>query len=557
MKTIEKICPLCGKTFIPNPPSRKYCKDIHYRKCTVCGKAFELSTKNLNKTTCSYRCANLAGKEKREKTNLEKYGATNVFKSTEIQERIKQSNRDRYGVDWSFQSKEVKSKIRETLIERYGVDNPMKSPDLREKAQKTNLEKYGDISPFGKHSNIKHKIDENNLLKYGTIDPGNRPEAIQKRENTNLERYGAKYYKLSDTGKRVVEQTCLRKYGAKTPFESPIIQSKCKDTLELRYGVRNTMESEELKQRLSDSVQSKYGVPWPCMLPQCISANGVKNSKINQKFGDLLRENDIDFETEFPIERSSFDFRIQNSNILVEIDPSYSHTTKNTKFGGLDRHYHRNKSQLASKHGYRCIHVFDWDDWTKVVRLIRPITKRLYARSLDVREVSLEDCNEFLNSYHLQGSCKGQAIRYGLYQDNELIELMTFGKPRYNTNADLELLRLCIKPGYAVTGGSRRLIENSLKSLTVSRIVSYCDLSKFTGDVYNLLGFKAACLNPEPSLHWSKGHRQITDNLLRQRGYDQIFATNFGKGTSNIELMIEHNWLPVYDCGQQTYILTL
>ena len=52
---------------------------------------------------------------------------------------------------------------------------------------------------------------------------------------------------------------------------------------------------------------------------------------------------------------------------------------------------------------------------------------------------------------------------------------------------------------------------------------------------------------------WSKRKNKITANLLRQRGYDQLFGTNFGKGVSNDELMIEYGWLPVYDCGQRVY----
>lgn len=27
----------------------------------------------------------------------------------------------------------------------------------------------------------------------------------------------------------------------------------------------------------------------------------------------------------------------------------------------------------------------------------------------------------------------------------------------------------------------------------------------------------------------------------------------YGKGTNNEELMIKHNWLPVYDCGQKVF----
>ena len=177
----------------------------------------------------------------------------------------------------------------------------------------------------------------------------------------------------------------------------------------------------------------------------------------------------------------------------------------------------------------------------------------LYARNLDLKEVSIKDASEFLDKYHLQNTCNGQTVRYGLYKNNELVEIMTFGKPRYNKNYEWELLRLCTKAEYKVVGGAERLFKHFIEMQNPKCIISYCDYSKFSGEVYTRLGFKQMG-NPKPSKHWSKGSEHITDNLLRQRGYDQLFNTNYGKGTSNEELMLENGWLPVYDCGQMTFI---
>ena len=48
--------------------------------------------------------------------------------------------------------------------------------------------------------------------------------------------------------------------------------------------------------------------------------------------------------------------------------------------------------------------------------------------------------------------------------------------------------------------------------------------------------------------------QHITDNLLRQRGFDQLFKTDYGKGISNEELMLNAKFVEIYDCGQSTYI---
>ena len=85
--------------------------------------------------------------------------------------------------------------------------------------------------------------------------------------------------------------------------------------------------------------------------------------------------------------------------------------------------------------------------------------ERVFARNCEVREVDLNTTNEFLNLYHLQNTCRNQQIRLGLYYNDELIEIMTFGTPRLNKNYQFELLRLCTRPDYIVVGGANKLFN--------------------------------------------------------------------------------------------------
>lgn len=130
---------------------------------------------------------------------------------------------------------------------------------------------------------------------------------------------------------------------------------------------------------------------------------------------------------------------------------------------------------------------------------------------------------------------------------------MTFGKPRYNKKYQFELLRLCSLPNVSVVGGAERLFSSFIRNYTPESIISYCDIAKFSGDVYKRLGFTQLYIT-EPNKIWSHGVEKITNNLLLQRGFDQLFKTNYGKGTNNEDLMITHGWLPVFDCGQAVYV---
>jgi hypothetical protein len=128
---------------------------------------------------------------------------------------------------------------------------------------------------------------------------------------------------------------------------------------------------------------------------------------------------------------------------------------------------------------------------------------------------------------------------------------MTFGKPRYNKNFEYELLRLCSNS--LVIGGAEKLFKYFINTYKPTSIVSYCDTSKFTGDVYTKLGFLLKGKS-HPSCHWYNGKKHVTNNMLQKIGFDKIFDTDYGKGTSNNELMRQHKFVEIYDTGQATYI---
>lgn len=120
---------------------------------------------------------------------------------------------------------------------------------------------------------------------------------------------------------------------------------------------------------------------------------------------------------------------------------------------------------------------------------------------------------------------------------------------------------MCSHSSYIIVGGAERLFKYFIRNYNPESVISYCDISKFTGDVYKRLGFSLKNQSA-PQKIWSKDNSKeyITDNLLRQRGFDQLVGSKlnppeiYGKGTNNEELMLKHHWLPVYDCGQKVFV---
>ena len=307
--------------------------------------------------------------------------------------------------------------------------------------------------------------------------------------------------------------------------------------------------SAESLEKARQTCLERYGVDWACQRQEARLKG--QNSTANIEFESLLKENNIDYDREFPIGSYSYDFKV--GNYLIEINP---YATHNSTWGIRNNppkssNYHKQKSELAKEKGYFCIHKFDWDDGKKIINILSS-KKQIGARECLVKEVPKDEAVEFINLHHLQNYAQDN-IRLGLYYENSLVSIMTFGKPRYNKKYDYELIRYCSVMNIA--GGSEKLFSHFVKNYAPASAISYCDESKFSGNTYVKLGFKLKT-NGRPSKHWynPKTKQHITDNLLRQRGFDQLFKTNYGKGTSNEELMLEAGFVEVYDCGQATYV---
>jgi len=514
-------------------------------------------------------------KKKIEETNIKRYGVKAPSQNDNIKDKAKKTNLKRYGYYSSAMSPDVKEKAARTNLKRYGYYSSAMAPEIKEKQKKTNLERYGAVSPsFNKvvkdkkkqttlkHFNVeyplqseevKQKSKETCLEKYGT-EYAIQSEEVQERViKTNIEKYGVEHASQSDIIKEKSKKIFIEKYGVDNPSKSEVIKEKRAETNRKRYGNETYFKTKDFLNKVSDTCQERYGVPWPCMIPEVREASS-NDSKPNRDFAELLESKSIKYKREFHISSYSYDFKIMNK--LIEIDPYPTHNSLWGLFGEdskKDADYHQKKSRTAEVLGYQVIHIFDWDNPEKIVKNLLLSKDKVYARKLKVYNIPKDEVREFLNEYHLQGTCNGQSICLGLRDiSGELMSLMTFGKPRYNKNYQYELLRYCSSKN--VIGGAQKLFKHFIKEYNPESIISYCDRSKFRGDVYNKLGFILA-LEGKPSKHWfgMRDKRHITDNLLRQRGFDQLFNANYGKGTSNEELIIKAEYVPIYDCGQDTY----
>lgn len=160
--------------------------------------------------------------------------------------------------------------------------------------------------------------------------------------------------------------------------------------------------------KCKETCQEKYGVDYPCQTEQALQKGNVI-SEINKKFAILLEENNLSYEMEFVLESFSYDFKI--GNILIEINPTYTHNAIGNYFGkAKEKGYHYSKSKVAIKHGYICICVWDWDNWNAIINLIKQPNlkmeyvgiKLVYSKGKEkINSEDITNINEIVNQGYL------------------------------------------------------------------------------------------------------------------------------------------------------------
>jgi hypothetical protein len=224
-----------------------------------------------------------------------------------------------------------------------------------------------------------------------------------------------------------------------------------------------------------------------------------------------------------------------------------------------DKNYHLNKTLKCEAKNIRLFHIFE-DEWINKKDIIKSMlsslilknNRKIYARNCTVKNVSPSEARNFLNQNHLQGACNSQ-IRYGLFYNDELISLMTFGSSRHfigNKNDKIELLRFCTKTNLTVVGGASKLFNYFINTNNVNEIVSYADRRWSIGNVYDKLGFELYNQS-KPNYYYIIGGKRVYRYNLRKNIL--IKKYNCPKETTEKEFCYNQGWYRIYDCGCLCY----
>lgn len=280
-----------------------------------------------------------------------------------------------------------------------------------------------------------------------------------------------------------------------------------------------------------------------------VSSQEIKIRKFLDSIGIQYIANDK--QKIFPKELDIF---IPEHNLAIEINGIYWHSDK-----FKDEKYHINKLTDCENAGIQLLQFYDteidnkFDIVTSMIRnKLGKTENKIFARKCEVKHIDKQTSKEFQESNHIQGYVPS-SIELGLFYNDELVLLTTFGKPRFNKKYEYELLRLCTKQNYSVVGGLSKILK-FFKQNYSSSIISYACRKYSIGNVYEKTGF-TFIENSKPSYLYTKDDIVLSRYQCQKHKLKNLLGNEYDCDLTEKENMIKSGYHKVFDCGNKVYVL--
>jgi len=532
------------------------------------------------KKYCSIKCISSDPniKDIKKQKSLEKFGTNTPAESQIIKDKIIKTNNERYGYNCSLQNEKIKEKSKRTLMKNYGVDVPLKSHiiqqkrisnfnvnEWRKKFEETMLEKYG-VKHALQSEEIKEKTKNTNLFKYGKDNPNKVEEFIQKRVNNRDE----------NKWQENLKNTMFNLYDVNNSMDIKDFRNKISLTQRLKEKENNNsildidIDNKQYIMKCDCGKEHNFEISFPLYKSRkqfnykyctiCFPPYKNNISQLETELLNFIKENydkEIIINSKKIIPPYELDIYLPDLKLSFEFNGVYWHNELNKS-----NNYHFNKTNLCLERNIQLIHIYE-DDWvykqdivkSMILNKLNKTSNKIFARKCEIREI---DNNKivryFLNKNHIQGFV-GSNFKIGLFYNNEIVSLMTFGKLRKsmnskNSESNYEMLRFCNKLNTSVIGGSSKLFKYFINKYNPKEVISYADRSYSNGNLYEKLNFNLEHIT-EPNYYY------VVDGIRRYRfNYrkDLLVKEGFDSNKSEHDIMLERKIYRIYNSGNYKFI---
>lgn len=500
--------------------------------CEQCSITFSVKYAKRNQRFCSVKCSQNSPSVK------------SLAKDSQLKSFV-----ERYGVDHPMKTQSVVNNFKKSMVEKYGVEHALQKEEFVEKGKKTTKSRHGD-------ENYRN---------------------TSQMKQTCLNKYGVDNFVKTDEYKIQYEQTCLVKYGkphasqstsfklehVKTMFDRILSHDRFVNFIPMfkpdnYFGVLKDLSFVKYKFKCKrcdnvDSYNLNNGNPLRCV--NCDKQNMSYFQKEIYDYVKSLVGANVLVETNDKtiLKPKELDIYIPSANLAIECNGLYWHSEI---MGSKNKVYHYNKTLNCELKNISLIHIFE-NEWYKKQEIVKSVLKnilgvngiKVYARQCELKLItSNETVENFLVNNHMQGM-SSSSIKIGLFYNNELISLMTFGKSRFDKNYEWEMVRYCNKLNHSIIGGASKMFNYFIKNYHPKSIVSYNDKRYFSGKIYSKLGFEfVECTSPN---YWYifDSYSSVKNRMGFQKHKLKAILPTYDENITEWQNMKNNGYDRIWDCG--------
>ena len=461
-------------------------------------------------------------------------------------------NFDRCGFYTCKKCSYTKKKISNNI--NFGVDNPMMLSEFINKGKQTKKEKYGDENYNNNEKHIK-----TNLEKFGVKHHLQNKNILDKQKKTNLIKFG-------------VEHAC-QNIDVKQKIKYKLNKTKFNQSVELYKSKYNLIIKDKKDSKFiikCDKCNNDYEIIGnvlqlrliynnePCTICNPLGINNISQEEnnlymfIEENYNGTIIKN-----TKKIISPYELDIYLPELNLAFEFNGLYWHNELYK-----DKNFHKMKSDMCDEKGIQLLHIYD-DDWlyksetikSMILYKLHKVENKIFARKTEVKEITDNKLvKDFLETSHIQGF-SNSSIKLGLFYNDELVSLMTFGKLRKIMNMKsvdntFELIRFCNKLNTNVIGGASKLFKYFLENYDYTEIISYADRSYSNGGLYRQLGFELQNITPPNHYYIINNQRKHRFNFRKS----ELVKNGYDINKTEYEIMLERKIYKIYNSGNYKFI---
>jgi hypothetical protein len=505
---------------------------------------------------CSHKCAvnDPVVKEHAKQTCLDKYGAISPAKNEDVKAKSRNTCLKKYGVEYSFQSENNKEKTRKTCLEKYSVEHISTAKEIIEQIECTKRERYGDSQPW--HSTESMNKRKNTWLdNYGVDHPMKSTAIKAKVKKTLVDNYGVDHFSKTDEFKYERAKMSYENIILKNEYDSPMFSLE-------EYTLNRRTGKNKLKFRCKKCGNTFESVHCDGHHSKCPKCFPVERSFSNEekdvvKFLKSVCNCSITENTKTIIPPFELDIYIPDKKFAIEFDGLYWHDDDKI----TDYNYHVNKTMMCNSSGIQLVHIFE-NEWLLKTGIVKSRLKNLlgiydnaiFARKCIVKEIDSKTSYIFQNENHIQGAVNAK-VNIGLFFNDELISLMTFGKTRFSKKYEWELVRFCNKLNYHIPGAAGKLLKFFERRYKPNSLVSYADRRWSIGKLYTALGFKLDHISKPDYWYFKQNKEFILESRIKFQKHKLHKILNiFDPTKTEVENMKANGYHRIFDCGNLVFV---